>query len=179
MKTQKLAILSLFTTLAFAIFLIESFLPPLLPIPGIKLGLSNMITLVVLRNYGGKDAFLVLISRILLSTLFFGQALSLLYSLAGGILCILIMCLSNRFLQGHFLYITSILGALSHNLGQLLIAFLITQVSGVFMYLPFFFFFGIATGLFTGLCSHFTQRYLMTLITVPPSCSKSGDDNLG
>lgn len=162
-SVQKLTSLALFTALAMIIFAVESAIPPIVAIPGIKLGLSNIITLIILRLYTKKDAFLVLLARILLSTLLFGQAMSLMYSLAGGICCFLSMCLINRLLQGHFLYLTSITGAIFHNLGQIAVAWLVTAVSGVLAYLPFLLLSGVITGLFTGLCAQFTLRYLLPL----------------
>lgn len=160
MSTRKLTTLSLFTTLALIIFAIESAIPPLVPIPGIKLGLANIITLVILQIYSPRETFLVLLARILVSTLLFGQAMSLLYSLVGGICCFAAMVLVNCLLHKHFLYLTSITGALFHNFGQLLVAFLLTEVPGVLAYLPFLVLSGILTGLFTGLCAHFALKYL-------------------
>ena len=164
MKVKKLNLLALFTTLALIIFAAESMIPPLVPVPGIKLGLSNIITLVILRNFTAKDAALVLFMRIVLASFFFGQALSLLYSLAGGLLCLIAMYLMNRLFLGHYLFLTSIAGALSHNAGQLLTAFFITQTAGIFIYLPFLMLGGLITGLFIGLCAHFSQKYLVPLI---------------
>lgn len=160
MQTRKLTALALYTTLAMIIFSIESAIPPLVPIPGIKLGLANIITLVVLRKYSAKDTLFVLLARILLSTFLFGQAMSLLYSLVGGFCCFAAMVLINRLLQNHFIWLTSVVGALCHNLGQLLVAFLLTAVVGVLTYLPFLLLSGILTGLFTGLCAHFALKYL-------------------
>lgn len=177
MNLRKLTSLALFTTLAMIIFTIESAIPPLVPIPGIKLGLANIITLVVLRLYSPKDALLVLISRILLSTLLFGQAMSLLYSLVGGILCFVAMYLVDKMLRKHFLYLTSAFGAIFHNLGQLAVAFVLTAVPGVLVYLPFLMISAIITGLFTGLCAHFTLRYLLPLTGLSPSFPKSDDGN--
>lgn len=177
MSTRKLTTLAMFTTLALIIFTIESAIPPLVPIPGIKLGLANIITLVILKSYSPKDAFFVLLTRILLSALLFGQAMSLLYSLVGGVFCFIAMYLINRLLQKHFLYLTSIMGALCHNLGQLLVAYLLTAVPGVLAYLPFLLLSGILTGLFTGLCAQFTLKYLLPLITRLQSSPKEGDDN--
>lgn len=177
MNTKKLTVLAMFTTLALIIFTVETAIPPLVPIPGIKLGLANIITLVLLRNYSAKDTLLVLLMRILLSSFFFGQAVSLLYSLAGGISCFIAMLVIHRLLQGHFLYLTSMVGAIFHNLGQILIAFLLTEVPGVFAYLPFLLLSGLLTGLFTGLCAHFIQKYLPPLTTDSRFSPKSGDDN--
>lgn len=160
MRTKKLTTLAMFTTLALIIFTIESAIPPLVPIPGIKLGLANIITLVLLHNYSAKDTLLVILMRILLASFFFGQAVSLLYSLAGGLACFVAMVLTHRLLQGHFLFLTSMVGALFHNIGQLTVAYLITAVPGVLVYLPFLLLSGLITGLFTGLCAHFIQKYL-------------------
>ena len=161
MHIKKLTTLSIFTVIALTIFIVESAIPMPIPIPGIKLGLSNIVTLILLLNYSPVDAFLVLLARIFLSTIFAGQAMSLLYSLCGGLFCFAAMCLINRFLSGHFIFITSIFGALFHNAGQFLAAFLITRTMGVLAYLPFLILSGTVTGLFTGLCAHYTQKYLM------------------
>lgn len=176
MPLKKLTTLSLFTAIALAIYGVECAIPPLIPIPGIKLGLANIVTLVVLRLYSEKDAFLVLIARVFLSTLLFGQAMSLLYSLAGGILCFLSMAAMDHLFQRHMLYLTSTIGALFHNLGQLLVALLLTAVPGVFSYLPFLTLSGIITGLFTGLCAHFSLKLLRPLIAGSPFSPKEGDD---
>lgn len=157
---KRLPVLSLFTAGALMLYAIESLLPPLVPIPGIRLGLANIVTLVTLKKYGARDALWVLLARILLSTFFFGQGLSLLYSLTGGAFCLLIMTLSHHLLGKGYLFLTSISGAIAHNLGQLLIAYLLTAVPAVFVYLPFLMISAILTGLFTGLCAQFTLRYL-------------------
>ena len=150
MPVKKTTVLALFTTLSLAIYAIESAIPPLVPIPGFKLGLANIITLILLRNASAKDAFLVLIARILLSTLLFGQALSL-----------LLMTLAAKLLQKKLFVLTGALGGLAHNTGQLAMALIVTSTPGVAAYLPFLVLSGILTGLFTGLCGEFTDRYLL------------------
>lgn len=152
--------LALLTAAALMIYYLESLLPTLIPVPGIKLGLANVVTLVTLKRYGAKDALLVLLSRILLSCFFYGQFLSLLYSLCGGLLCMLTMWLVFMLLRGEYVYLTSIFGAIAHNAAQLLVAFFVTQVPGVFAYLPFLMISAVLTGLFTGLCAHFSLRCL-------------------
>ena len=159
-NTRKITALSLLATMALALYAVESALPPIVPIPGIKLGLANIITLVVLWKYSARDAFSVLLVRILLATMFFGQAISLLYSLSGGLLCLLAMLLVKRLLHGHYLFLASMTGAVFHNLGQIAIAFLLTGVPAVLVYLPFLLLSGLVTGLFIGLCSRFTLRFL-------------------
>ncbi len=160
MSVQKMTTLAFFTTLSLAIFAIESAIPPLVPIPGIKLGLANIITLILLAHFTFRDALWVLLARILLSTLLFGQALSLLYSLAGGLTSLLVMCIVTRLLRNKRVYLTGAMGGLTHNMGQLLTAYAVTATGGVFAYLPFLALSGVITGLFTGLCSGFLNKYL-------------------
>lgn len=160
MPLKKLTALSLYTALSLAIYAAESAIPPLVPIPGIKLGLANIITLILLHHYSLKETSMVLAARILLSSLLFGQALSLLYSLAGGILSMLVMFAVSRLLRKKMLFLTGAMGGLTHNLGQLLVAFALTATPGVLAYLPFLILSGIVTGLFTGLAAFFAERLL-------------------
>ena len=157
---SRIAVLSVFTVIALTLFVAESAIPVPIPIPGVKLGLSNIVTLLALLFFTLPETLLVLTVRILLSAFFAGQALSLLYSFAGGLLALLVMALLNRFLSGRFLFITGIFGALAHNTGQLCAACLILGSSGVFAYLPFLIISGSITGLFTGLCAHYAAKYL-------------------
>ena len=160
MNIKKLTLLALFTTASLAVYVIESAIPPLVPIPGIKLGLANIVTLVLLRRFSARDALLVLFCRIFLSALLFGQALSLLYSLAGGMASLAVMAGVMALLQKKLLFLTGASGGLAHNLGQLFTACIITATPGVLAYLPFLVLSGIITGIFTGFCAHFLDRYL-------------------
>ena len=171
LSTHKLTRLALLATLSLALYAAESMLPPPVPIPGVKLGLANIITLIILFRYSARDALLVLIVRILLSTLFFGQAVSLLYSLSGGLLCLAGMALTTLLLQKHFPPLVSIVGALCHNLGQIAAALALTATPGVLSYLPFLLLSGIVTGLFTGLSAGFVLRRLAPALpkAAPPS----------
>lgn len=164
MHTRKITSLALFAALALAIYSVESLLPPVVPLPGVKLGLANIITLLVLHLYGVGDAALVLLARILLSALLFGQAISLLYSLCGGLFCFAAMSLATHLLHRRFPELTSILGGIFHNVGQITAALLITAVPGVLVYLPYLLISGIVTGLFTGLCARFALRCLQRLL---------------
>ena len=161
MTIRKLTVLALYTTLSLAIYAVESAIPPLVPIPGIKLGLANIISLILLRNHSLRDTMLVVIARILLSTLLFGQFMSLLYSFAGGIASLLVMAAVNRLLHKGYLYLTGAVGGLTHNLGQLSVAFLLTATPGVLAYLPFLVISGILTGFFTGFCAYFGEKFLL------------------
>lgn len=160
MNPKKLTVLGLYATLSLAIYAAESALPPLAPIPGFKLGLANIITIILLRRYSFRDAGLVLAVRILLSAMFFGQFISLLYSLTGGLCSLLVMYSVNSLLHKKLPPLTGAMGGLAHNAGQLLVAFLVTSTPGVLSYLPLLLPAGIFTGVFTGLCAWLADRYL-------------------
>lgn len=173
MSVKKLTLLALLTTISLAVFAIESAIPPLVPIPGIKLGLANIITLAALRHFSVKDTLMVLIARILLSALLFGQALSLLYSLAGGLCSLFVMAAVMRLLHKKQMVLVGAMGGLTHNMGQLLTALLITASPGVLAYLPFLILSGILTGLFTGLCASLMDKYLVPHLPFPGDRPKS------
>lgn len=161
-KARKLAQLSFFTVVAVTIFSIEAALPLLSPVQGMKLGLANIVTLVLLRYYKPSEVFLVLLTRILLSSLLNGQMMTLLYSLSGGIFCYLAMLFVNHLLRGNYIYLTSILGAVFHNVGQILMALILIPSGGIFVYVPLLMISGIIAGLFTGLCAHFFHKKMGT-----------------
>lgn len=161
MSAKKLTLLAMFATLSLAIYAAESAIPPLVPLPGIKLGLANVVTLLLLRHWSWRDAAIVLSARIALSSLLFGQALSLLYSLAGGFLSLLVMALVMKLLDKKLVFITGATGGLAHNMAQLLTALAVTSTPGVLAYLPFLILSGVLTGIFTGLCAEAAGRYLI------------------
>ena len=159
-SVKKLTTLALFSTIALTIFLLESLIPPLVPIPGIKLGLANNVTLILLANGTWRDALVVLMARILLGSIFAGQMMSFFYSLAGGLACLLVMAILHHFLGKKLLWFTSIIGALAHNTGQIIVAALVLGSGYVFFYYPYLIVSGIITGLFTGLAALYLQPRL-------------------
>lgn len=160
MNIKKLTMLALLTTIALTIFMLESALPVIIPIPGIKLGLANIVTLFVLTRYGMKDACMVLVTRIILASIFAGQMVYFIYSICGGILCLVVMAAVNHILGNAYVYLTSITGAIAHNLGQIMAAYFVLQMSGIFAYMPYLMISGIVTGLFTGLVCQFMGKYI-------------------
>lgn len=148
-----MTVLSLYTAVALILFVVESVIPMPVPLPFVKLGLANIITLIVLVCYSPKDAFLVLMLRIFLASVFYGQIVYLVYSMAGGILCFLADVVINRLLKGKYIYITAVFGALFHNVGQMLAAFFFLG-KGVLPYFPYMVLCGIITGLFTGILAN-------------------------
>lgn len=120
MKTKQLVNLSLYTLLALALNYVEVLIPIPIPVPGAKLGLANLVTLVCLYQYGLRDTFLVVSARILLSGFLFGSFSSILYSFAGAITSMLCMVILIHF-KFHII-IVSVVGGITHNLGQLVLA---------------------------------------------------------
>lgn len=148
MKTKTLTRCALLSACALIIFIFEAQLPPLVPVPGIKPGLANIMTLLAFFTVGKRGAFSVLIVRIILGSVFTGNAMSALFSLAGGILAYFAMLLMLRFFKSPIP--ASIAGACAHNAGQIAAAVLITKTPQVVYYLPILLVSAVVTGLFTG-----------------------------
>ena len=164
MKTKHLTLLAMFTTVALTIFVAEAAIPPLLPIPGIKLGLANIVTLWLLLCCIWKDAFCVLILRILLGSIFAGQILSFTYSLTGGIFCLVIMVFFHKVFGKKYIVLTSILVAIFHNIGQLLVALFLFRSISILSYFPILFISGVTAGIFSGLCAKYSYRRIQHLL---------------
>lgn len=150
-QTQRLTQLALLTAVALIIFIIEAQIPPLTAIPGVKLGLANIITLVTLYSFGRRDALMVLLVRIVLGSVFSGQMLTLLFSLCGGLLCYAVCAVLYRRIPLQRLWLLSMIGAVCHNIGQLAAAAFVLDTMDVFWYLPLLLLSGLLTGCFTGL----------------------------
>lgn len=162
--TKKLVRLSLLAAAALVIFVLEAQIPsPVVFIPGMKLGLANVITLFLLATHRRREAFAVLMVRIVLGSFFAGQMAALMYSLSGGILSFAAMCLVMVFIGKDALWFAGIAGGVFHNIGQILAARLLMQTSAVFAYIPYLVLFGIIAGLFSGLCSTFLVKHYRRL----------------
>lgn len=158
MSLKRLSVNGLLTAIALGIFVLEAQLPPLTPVPGIKLGLSNLITLFALVFLSGKDALMILLARILLGALFAGNPSVLIYSLTGGIGSLLVEALFLKKNSVTFLWGISAIGALTHNTIQIGVAVLLTKTPAILSYLPILWISGIITGLFTGFCIYYLHR---------------------
>lgn len=152
-KTRKLIYDSLLAGIALAMYLIELQIPSPVPIPGVKLGLANIVTLFAVYLLNPADAAAILMVRILLGGIFSGRLISLLYSLAGGIFCLLVMLLLKKNFLRSQIWLCSVAGAAAHNIGQIMVAILLTRSIYVAVYLPVLLVTGMTAGLFTGLCS--------------------------
>lgn len=156
--SYKVAILSLF----IAFTLILSYIEFLIPISygfGLKLGLANAAIVAILYVFSLKEALLVNIVRILISGFLFGNMMSIAFSLSGGVSSCIIMALFKK-IKGVNIITVSILGAVSHNIGQLLAAYVITRVPGLVFYLPTLMIGGIITGILIGILSKIVIKVL-------------------
>ena len=149
---------ALLTAIALTIFMAEAQLPAPVPIPGVKLGLANVITVYAMYLLGPADTLLILISRIFLGSVFSGQMMTLLYSLGGGFVSFCALLLLRRIFDEDHLWLVSPISAVCHNLGQLLVAAAVMQTRAVLAYLPYLVLAAILSGLFTGLCTQFLMR---------------------
>ena len=145
--------MALLTAIALTIFMIEAQIPALVPIPGIKLGLSNIVTIFAVFLLGGKEAAAILFVRIFFGAVFSGQFSTIFYSAAGGLLTWISAIGLKRILNESQIWVAGCLGAIAHSIGQMAVAILLTGTPGLAIYLPVMILCGIFTGLFTGLCA--------------------------
>lgn len=152
-KAMKVAYYGMLVALAFIFSYIETLIPFHFPVPGIKLGLANIVVLVALYLFGAKDAFVVSCVRIVLSGFTFGNPFSMLYSLAGGLLSWLVMSLCKR-IKDFSIIGVSVTGGVAHNIGQIVMAGLVLRTVTVVSYLPMLLIAGVATGVFIGMLGY-------------------------
>lgn len=155
MNVKKVTRLALLSAIALTIFMVEAQLPALVPIPGVKLGLANIVTVFAVFTLGGKEGAAVLFVRIFLGAVFAGNFSTILYSAAGGVCAIAVTILLRKILTKKQLWVAGCLGAVAHSIGQMAMAVLLTRTPGLLIYLPVMVVISIVTGLFTGLCAQF------------------------
>ena len=153
MKTKKLTLLALLAAIALTLFVVEAQIPALVPIPGIKLGLSNIVTVFAVFVLGPWEGAAILFVRIFLGAVFAGNFSTIAYSAAGGALAILTTIGLKRILTKKQLWVAGCLGAVAHSVGQMIAAIAISGTPGLIIYLPVMVVCSILTGLFTGLCA--------------------------
>ncbi len=162
-KTKKLALMALLTAIALTIFMLEAQLPAPVPIPGVKLGLANIITLTAMLILGKKEAGAVLAVRIVMGAVFAGSPSAILYSGAGGVFAYAVMCFLIGRVAEKRLWAVSAVAAAAHNMGQLLACVLVVKTPGVFLYAPALIISGVITGVFTGIAALYLVRAVRKL----------------
>ena len=189
MTTKKLATMALLTAVALIVFIIEAQIPLPLPIPGVKLGLANTVTLFALfwgrmdverasvsrasdshaddkRAGNAKntlttaEVFMVLLCRIILGVVFTGRIIALIYSVAGGLLAFAAQAAMKRLVTNRQIWACGAVGAIFHNIGQILAAMIVTGTPSIVAYLPLLIIAGTITGVVTGLVAQFTLARL-------------------
>ena len=156
MQAKKLTLCGMLTALAVVLSLVERLFPldAVVPVPGVKLGLANVVTLFALTRLSARDALAVLLCRVALSSLLRGSVTAFLFSLFGGLLSLVAMWLLRA--EGRFCSLlgVSVAGAAAHNIGQIIAAVIWMKTGAVVAYLPFLLVMSVPLGLVTGLtCS--------------------------
>lgn len=150
MDSKKIARYALLVALAMVLSWLESLIPLSVAIPGVKLGLTNLVVLFALYRMSTADALAISLIRVLLVSITFGNAFAFAYSFAGAALSLLIMWALKK--SAKFSPVgVSVAGGVGHNLGQIMVAALVLENSGLFLYLPVLMISGIAAGVCIGL----------------------------
>lgn len=155
MNIRKITLLGLLSAIALTIFMVEAQIPALVPIPGIKMGLANIVTVFAVFAIGPREGAAVLFVRIFLGAVFAGNFSTIFYSAAGGACAIAVTILLKKILTPKQLWVAGALGAIAHSIGQMAMAITLTGTPGLAAYLPVMIGVSIITGTFTGLCAQF------------------------
>lgn len=160
---KHIAYFGLLLTLALILSYVESMIPIFVSVPGVKLGLANLVVLICLYSFEVRYAFLLSILRVILAGLLFGNLFSILYSLAGAILSLLVMFFAKKALKLGILGV-SVLGGVFHNVGQLLVAIVLVSNYRISYLFPYLLLSGILTGAIIGILTNTIVPYLKKLL---------------
>lgn len=161
-KTKKVAVFALCVALAFTLSFLETLIPINIGIPGVKIGLANLVVVAALYLLDKREAFAISMIRILISGLVFTGAFSLLYSFTGGILSFIVMLLAMKSEKLSILGV-SILGASVHNIGQIIVAAIVMQTPRIIYYFPVLLISGVIAGIIVGIISKTVVQRLMKI----------------
>lgn len=163
MKTKRMVLLALLVAMASTLHIVEGWLPLPVPVPGVKLGLANIISLLAIIMFGCKDAVYIAVARIFVGSLFGGSLFgpAFIMSMGGALSSILVMVYIRRHYNSLFSLVgVSVAGAATHNIVQIILASILVYSAGLLWYLPYLLFFAVPTGLFTGLAAnYFLAKY--------------------
>ena len=156
--SRRIALIAALAAVALTIFVAESQIPPVVPMPGVKLGLANIVTLVAMVLLNRRDALFVLAVRLILGAAFTGGFSAFLFSAVGGLFAYLVMAALVGLFPEKLLCAVSVLAALAHNAGQMLVAVLVTGTPGIMVYILLLAASGVVTDVFTCLAARFLIR---------------------
>lgn len=159
MRSSKVAQYGLFAALAILMGYVEMLIPPPLLVPGMKLGLANVIIVIVLYHMDTKSAFFISLVRVLMSGLLFQGFAGLLYSLAGALLSLAVMALLKKTGKVSITGV-SVMGGVFHNVGQIIVAAAVVENIKMAYYLPFLLVTGVVTGFVIGAVARLALGYL-------------------
>ena len=162
---RKIAYMGILTGLAISLGWLERLIPLQTAVPGVKLGISNIVTLITLYLFGGGYAFAITGIRVLLTGVLYGGVSGMIYGLSGGFLSCAVMIALFKTKKPTVIGISTA-GGVFHNLGQLVIAAVVVNNAGMFYYLPVLIVSGAVAGLVTGVCAYFVILSLKKLSTV-------------
>ena len=149
MKTKRVAFLGMCIALSMILSFVESQIPPLMAVPGVKVGLPNLVMVFMLYKIGWKETAIVSILRVILVGILFGTPLSMIYSLVGATLSLIGMILLKK--TGLFAPVTvSVVGGILHNVGQIATACFVMDTAEIAYYLPVLLISGTAAGIIIG-----------------------------
>ena len=159
-RTQKLTLLGVLAAMALILSYAEAMLPPIwAAVPGIKIGLPNVLIIFVLYKFGLKEAAAVSLVRILISAMLFGSVMTLAYSLAGGALSLVLMAILKKI--GIFSTVgVSVVGGIAHNFAQILVAVALLGNWQIGYYMAILVFSGTIAGILVGVLGSLTVKYV-------------------
>ena len=164
MSVKRMTLLAVLTAAALTIFIVEAQIPAFIAVPGVKLGLSNVITLAAAYLLSRRDAGIVLLMRIILGSMFAGGMAAFLYSAAGGVCAFAVVCVFYKVFDKKQLWAVSVLSAIAHNIAQLLVAAAVMNSSAVIWYAPWLIISAVLTGAFNGVAVQFAVKRLQKVI---------------
>jgi len=163
-QIKRMVLLAVFASQALVLSILEAWIPIPTGIPGIKLGLANIITIIILILYSLSDALIIILIKCILSSLFLGGPVIFIFSLCGGVLSATIMWILLKNMQYWFSLVgISIAGSIAHNIAQVLVACLIMNDLSIVTFLPVMLISGVVMGSFVGYCSIFLVKAIKKL----------------
>ena len=159
METRKIARMGLLVALSMILSYVESLIPAFVAVPGVKVGLANIVVIFALYTLGPIEALTVSLLRVILSSFLFGSVLSLLYSLSGALLSLGGMILTKK-VKIFSTTAVSVTGGVLHNVGQILVACLVLETDVLLYYLPVLILSGVITGAIIGIIASLVIKRL-------------------
>lgn len=159
-NNRRIAVCGVLTALAMIFSYIEALIPIPIGVPGVKLGIANIAIIAVIYIIGNMEAVIVNLLRILLTGILFGNIYSFLFSLAGGMLSVLIM-ISVKKIKKFSMIGVSIIGGVTHNIGQIIAAVFLMENAAIAYYLPVLIIAGVVTGVVIGIVGQLVTKRII------------------